>query len=66
MTAYSQTQQRRPQRRFPHADQVRRRRELDTIRMQRALTPEERLEDDDLAARFAKRVFREQLRELGR
>ncbi len=53
---------RRQQHRIPLADQIRRRRELDAIRMQRALTPAERAEDDDLAERFAKRVWRAQLR----
>jgi hypothetical protein len=54
---------RRKQRRIPLADQNRRRRELDEIRMRRALTPAERAEDDDLALRFAQRVWRAQLRD---
>ncbi len=53
---------RRPHRRIPFKDQVRRRHELDAIRMQRALTAAERAEDDDLAQRFAQRVWRAQLR----
>jgi hypothetical protein len=51
---------RRPHRRIPFADQLRRRRELDEIRMQRPLTAAERVEDDDLAQRFAQRVWRAQ------
>lgn len=53
---------RRPHRRIPHAEQVRRRRELDEIRMHRPLTPDERVEDDDLAQRFAQRVWRAEMR----
>lgn len=57
---------RRPHRRIPHTQQIRRRRELDEIRMSHPLTPEERAEDDDLADRFAKRIYRAELRSLGR
>jgi len=57
---------RKPQRRIPHADQVRRRRELDEIRLQRPLTSAERIDDDDLAHRLYQRHWRQQLREAER
>jgi len=57
---------RRAQRRIPHAEQVRRRRELDAIRLNRPLTDAERMEDDDLARRFAERVRRAQVLEAER
>ncbi|CDO35799.1 hypothetical protein [Novosphingobium sp. KN65.2] len=50
---------RRPHRRIPLPDQLRRRRELDDIRMRRALTAEERAEDDDLAERAYQRAYRQ-------
>ena len=50
---------RRPHRRIALADQLRRRRELDDIRMKRALTAEERAEDDDLAERAYQRAYRQ-------
>lgn len=50
---------RRPHRRIPLAEQLRRRRELDDIRLQRVLTAEERAEDDDLAERAYQRAYRQ-------
>ena len=57
---------RRPYRRIPLADQLRRRRELDEIRMARAFTPEERAEDDDLAERAYQRAYRQAYAQLPR
>lgn len=57
---------RRPQRRIPFADQVRRRHELDAIRLDRPLTDAEREEDDLLALRFAQRIWRQQLTDASR
>lgn len=45
------------------AQQGQRRRQLEAIRLQRPLTPEERAEEDDLADRLYHRVWKASLRE---
>lgn len=55
---------RRRHRRIPLPDQLRRRRELDDIRMLRSLTPEERTEDLDLADRAYQRQYQQAYRRL--
>lgn len=54
----------RRHRRIPLPDQLRRRRELDEIRMLRSLTPEERTEDLDLADRAYQRQYQQAYRRL--
>jgi hypothetical protein len=60
------TSARRPYRRIPFKDQLRRRRELDEIRMVRPLTAEERAEDLDLANRAYQRIYRQDYSALSR